>query len=207
MSSIVFSAILSSMGRDKLKRNLQFKPLCKTFSTVECNNEDVINLLHEEMEALYLMDSKELYQADAAKEMGVSRPTFARIIKSARQKVTMMLITGSNLHIDDDKKDVMVMVPSNNKESIEQSTPEAKYLLIYHVENREILKRGVLANPVVRDNIRPGQVLPSLCAKHSINFFMAEAIGTGLKSALLSKGVQSFIEKDILEEKICALSN
>ena len=47
------------------------------------------------MEALYLMDLLGLYQEAAAEKMEVSRPTFARIIKSARHKVALALAWGS----------------------------------------------------------------------------------------------------------------
>ncbi len=156
---------------------------------------------------LYLMDAKELYQADAAKEMGISRPTFATIIKNARQKITMMLITGASLKIVDEKDDLLVMIPSDSNKRIVNSTPEAKFLLIYHLQNSKIIKRGHLLNPAQKEKIRPGQVLPNLCSKHGINFFMSESIGIGLKSALLSKGVYSIIENEINEEKILRLSD
>ncbi len=45
------------MGRDKIKRTLQFKPLCTSFGALDCKNEDIIYLLHEEMEALYQVDA------------------------------------------------------------------------------------------------------------------------------------------------------
>jgi len=190
------------MGRDKLKRNLQFKPHYTRFEALESANEESIQLLHEEMEALYLMDAKALYQADAAKKMGVSRPTFARILKNARQKVTMMLITGSKLQIEDEKDYVVVMVPSEATESIVKSTPQAKYLLVFHVENRKIVKQDYLTNPVVEKKLRPGQVLPLLCSTHKINFFMTESLGAGLKSALLSKGVYTITKENLQEEDV-----
>jgi len=194
------------MGRDKLKRNLQFKPRCIRFTTA-CENNNTIQLLHEEMEALYLMDAKELYQADAAKEMGVSRPTFARIIKHARQKVTMMLITGASLEIIDEKEDIMVMVPSYETDTIVQSKPNAPFLVIYHIENKKVLQRGIMENPVYKTDARPGQVLPQICSKEGINYFVAEEIGIGLKNALLSKGVFSMIEESLSEEKILSLTS
>jgi len=194
------------MGRDKLKRNLQFKPMWREFQTKGIETEETIHLLHEEMEALYLMDSKGLYQADGAKEMGVSRPTFARILKSAREKVTMMLITGANLQIEDKKDDCWVMIPSQSKESIEESLPTAKYLHIYEIENKKIIERKVIENPVKMQKLRPGQIIPSLCNQEKINFFISHSVGAGLKSALLSKGVYSFrVEGEITLKKICRM--
>jgi len=206
MSSIFKYGILSIMGRDKLKRNLQFKPMCREFQTKGCATEETIHLLHEEMEALYLMDSKGLYQADGAKEMGVSRPTFARIVKSAREKVTMMLITGANLKIEDRKNDCWVMIPSQSKEKIEESLPTANYLHIYEIEDKEIKEHRVFENPVKSQELRPGQAIPYLCNQEKINFFISNRVGAGLKSALLSKGVYSFVvEGEITLKKICKM--
>ena len=73
------------MARQKCKRFTSFRPPCCQFhpNTIKPAKE-AITLLSEEVEALYLMDLLELYQEEAALKMGVSRPTFARIIKSAR---------------------------------------------------------------------------------------------------------------------------
>jgi predicted DNA-binding protein (UPF0251 family) len=48
----------------------------------------------EELEALRLADRDGLYQDEAAVRMGVSRPTFARLITTARQKTSHALIEG-----------------------------------------------------------------------------------------------------------------
>ncbi len=191
------------MGRDKLKRNLQFKPMCRAFGPTECKSEDTIHLLHEEMEALYLMDNQGLYQADAAMQMEISRTTFARIIKNAREKISMMLITGANLVIEDEKDRYTVMLTSMKKQELELGKPDAPFLMLYSISGNEIVDKQVLENPVFVENKRPGQVLPALCNEHQVNFFVATSIGVGLKSALLSKGVytqskKSFNEKDLL---------
>ena len=75
------------MARHKSKRSISFRPPCSHFIPQEhALHEEAISLLAEEVEALYLMDLLELYQEEAAQKMEVSRPTFARIIKSARNK-------------------------------------------------------------------------------------------------------------------------
>ncbi len=190
------------MGRDKLKRKLQFKPLCTSFGALGCKSEDTIHLLHEEMEALYLMDNQGLYQADAASQMEVSRTTFARIIKTAREKVSMMLITGANLVIEDDKDEYVVMLPSMKEQVLELGKADAPFLMLYRIHQNDIVDKEVLENPVFVESKRPAQVLPTLCNEQQVNFFVATSIGVGLKGALLSKGVytqskKSFFEKDL----------
>jgi len=54
----------------------------------------------EELEALRLIDIAGLYQEDAAERMEVSRPTFQRVLKSAREKVARCLVEGKALGIE-----------------------------------------------------------------------------------------------------------
>ncbi|OGR00653.1 MAG: hypothetical protein A2284_07065 [Deltaproteobacteria bacterium RIFOXYA12_FULL_61_11] len=61
--------------------------------------EEVVMTL-DEFEALRLADLGELYQELAAVEMGVSRPTFSRIIESAHRKVADVLVHGKALRIE-----------------------------------------------------------------------------------------------------------
>lgn len=53
----------------------------------------------EELETLRLADKEGCYQEEAAKQMGVSRQTFQRLLKQARFKVTDALVNGKAVHI------------------------------------------------------------------------------------------------------------
>lgn len=54
----------------------------------------------EELEAIKLTDIDGLYQEDAAERMEISRPTFQRVLKSARGKVARCLVEGKALGIE-----------------------------------------------------------------------------------------------------------
>ena len=58
-----------------------------------------IELALDEFEAIRLADFEGLYQAEAAREMGISRPTFSRVVAVARQKVAEALVQGKALKI------------------------------------------------------------------------------------------------------------
>jgi len=58
-----------------------------------------IRLTVEELEALRLKEIEGLNQQDCAVKMGVSRPTFQRILAAARRKTAEALITGKALRI------------------------------------------------------------------------------------------------------------
>ncbi len=58
---------------------------------VNAGTKKSIDLFYEEYEAIKLADYDSLSQLEASKVMGVSRPTFARIYASARQKIAIAL--------------------------------------------------------------------------------------------------------------------
>jgi len=64
-----------------------FKPIGRPVATLE-----VEPLRLDELEALRLADLEGLYQEAAAERMGVSRPTFARILARARTAVARALV-------------------------------------------------------------------------------------------------------------------
>ena len=57
-------------------------------------------LTKDEIEAIRLADFEGLYQEEAAKEMNISRPTFSRILNSARKKIANALILGKPIEIE-----------------------------------------------------------------------------------------------------------
>jgi uncharacterized protein len=59
-----------------------------------------VNLPVEGLEALRLVDAEALEHADAADRMGISRPTFSRVLADARRIVARALSNGWAIHID-----------------------------------------------------------------------------------------------------------
>jgi len=76
-------------------RTLYFKP-----GGVTAKNLYEVILTIDEYEAIRLGDHKSLKQEDAAKKMNISRPTFARLIDSARKKVAEAIINGKAIRIE-----------------------------------------------------------------------------------------------------------
>ncbi|MDD3654661.1 MAG: DUF134 domain-containing protein [Desulfotomaculaceae bacterium] len=57
----------------------------------------------EELEAVRLKDLEGLEQGECAEKMEVSRPTFQRILLSAREKIADSLVNGKIIHIEGGK--------------------------------------------------------------------------------------------------------
>ena len=54
----------------------------------------------DELEAVRLSDLQEMYQADAAEKMEVSRQTFGNILKSVHAKIADALINGKAIRVE-----------------------------------------------------------------------------------------------------------
>lgn len=72
--------------------------------------EEVILTL-DELEAIRLADLEGLYQEEAAERMGISRPTFGRILDSAHRKVAEAIVAGKALKIEGGTVEVEALGP------------------------------------------------------------------------------------------------
>ncbi len=188
------------MGREKTKRNLIYKPAFKDFIPEKKPFTGVTLLLDEEIEAIYLMDVLNLYQEEAAKSMEVSRPTFTRVLKNARQKLTRALVYGNKITIQDDDLGYIAALCSSSLENFNSILATDKYILIYKIQNNEVTLLKSFENDVFSKNLKPAIVLPQILMKYKVNIFLSARIGEGLKNSLFAKGIQA-MEKDIVKKE------
>lgn len=84
------------MTRPKLPRFLSCKP-CNCHLRPQGVSLGEVGLMPDEIEALKLHDLDGLEQKNAAQRMKISQPTFARIIKEARMKVSDAILNGKGI--------------------------------------------------------------------------------------------------------------
>ncbi|HOK08893.1 MAG TPA: DUF134 domain-containing protein [Candidatus Hydrogenedens sp.] len=89
------------MARPYCSRRLNACPPIEEFIPFEQESakREPVLLSLDEFEALRLADYLGMYHEEAGQEMGVSRPTFSRIVEQARHKVTMALVEGRPIRI------------------------------------------------------------------------------------------------------------
>jgi predicted DNA-binding protein (UPF0251 family) len=92
------------MVRPKIERRIVKKPdyTCLRHGDVLENDQDTIKMNLDEFEAIRLGDYHNIKQKEAAELMGISQPTFHRIINSARKKTAMSLIEGKKIEINNE---------------------------------------------------------------------------------------------------------
>ena len=89
------------MPRPRKCRRIAFGMVSNVFkpSGVPGRRLDEVELGFDELEAIRLADLEGLYHDEAAKDMGVSRATFGRVLEEARHKVADALVNGKMLVI------------------------------------------------------------------------------------------------------------
>ena len=90
------------MPRPQDNRIVLEPPLFSEFKPLGIKGQDLeqVQLALDEFEAFRLADHNGLTHAEAADEMGISRPTFSRLIEKARKKIADFIIQGKLLTID-----------------------------------------------------------------------------------------------------------
>ncbi|RXK13047.1 hypothetical protein CP965_04375 [Halarcobacter mediterraneus] len=191
------------MAREKLQRKLELKPVSKYFGPKDIKAKQDVILLHEELEAIHLMDSFCMYQEDAAKKMNVSRATFARIIKSARKKISLALITGSNIKVHEIKNEFHIAVCSNSNTQLEYSDANAEFIWIYFIKDYKLKSSNCIKNPMYKNNEEAAcNVLPDVLYDYKANYFLLEDIDYDLKISLIAKGIYPILKEETSEDTI-----
>ncbi|HMM21761.1 MAG TPA: DUF134 domain-containing protein [Selenomonadales bacterium] len=88
------------MARRRCCGLIDDEPPCRMFVPRGETGKEAVRLLFEEYEAVRLKDRLGLEQAEGAAVMGLSRPTFQRILQSARTKLAEALVEGRAILIE-----------------------------------------------------------------------------------------------------------
>lgn len=89
------------VGRKKIERKISadYSEVCFKPCGIRRVELERVYLLEDEMEAIRLSDYEGLYQQECAEKMGISRPTFSRLIESARKKIADAFVNTKALNI------------------------------------------------------------------------------------------------------------
>jgi predicted DNA-binding protein (UPF0251 family) len=89
------------MPRPRMFRRVRVRPEVTYFKPagVPMRGLEEAVLTVDEFEAIRLKDLEEMDQEDAAEKMGISQPTFNRLIKSARKKAADALVHGKAIRV------------------------------------------------------------------------------------------------------------
>lgn len=177
-----------------------FKPRGVPLSELE-----EVSLTVDELEAIRLADLEGLYQDEAAVRMGVSRPTFGRILNAAHRNIADALVKGKALIIGGGRvemaPDVIPMEKGEGKMNIAVSSTDGKTIcghlgkcrsfIIYETDGKEIinkyLKNTAGACP---SHGGGGHNVSPFDGCHAV---ITQGMGQGMLNGLVQAGIQPVI--------------
>ncbi len=170
----------------------------------------IVQLKDEELEAIDLTDHKELNGTEAAALMKISRPTFSRILGSARKRIAEALVEGKALQIgggnyrratnkkNKKEKKMKILITSSGKElgnPMDSRFGRAPYFLVYDTENKcvTVLDNIDNSNGAQGVGIRAAET----AARTGANIVLSGRVGPKAFCALKEAGIKIFYAKDM----------
>ena len=184
------------------KRNITFKPTCFSYGPLTQTPKETIVLRDDELEALYLADFKVLYHEDCAQSLGVSRPTFAKLIKQARKKMVEMVMYGKGIELIREPHAFTLVFPTDDRISVHPYFLVAKFFAFAKVEDGVIISINYKENPIYREllhkggdiindesakGLAAGRVIPPLLKE--ANILVAQTLGDGIRRNIEGMGI------------------
>ncbi len=172
-------------------RSRVFKP-----AGVPANSLEEVVLAQDEAEALRLADLEGLYHEAAARSMGVSRPTFGRVLENARRKSAQAILEGKVLRVEggeaerspslvvERRNDPIIAVPEKQGQ-IEDHYAQSQQFAIFYWDNGNLCREPDFVTP--GGVCRPG--IGAALAKRGVTHLVANHIGPGALRILASHGI------------------
>lgn len=185
------------------RRSITFKPACFSFGPLNHTPKETITMREDEFEALYLADFKALYHEDCARSMGISRPTFAKLIKSARKKMVEMVMYGKEIALSRESFNFTLAFATDDRISLHPYFLVAKLFAFAKVEEGVIVSITYKENPIYKElldldraiindesakGLAAGRLIPPLLEEASI--VVARHLGDGIRRNIEGIGIR-----------------
>lgn len=143
--------------RPKKCRIVNFEPNVTFYKPrgIPLSSLEIVNLESDELEALRLSDLLQLSHEESAKQMGISRQTFSRILEKARYKISDSIINGKGIKINT-KTNYVILNKLEDKMKIAVSSDDGinvcghpgrcDKFIIFEVDGQNIVSKNVIDN-------------------------------------------------------------
>lgn len=184
------------------KRNITFRPIYFAFAPAEGKATSTSILHEDELEALYLADFKGLYHEACAESLGVSRPTFAKLLKSGRKKNIEMLMFGKALQIEHHPHNFVMAFPTNDRITLGEHFLIARYFALATISETSVVSLRFINNPIYEElcvknqpivddesakGLAAGHLIPPLLKEASL--LVVRTLGDGIRRNIEGMGI------------------
>jgi predicted DNA-binding protein (UPF0251 family)/predicted Fe-Mo cluster-binding NifX family protein len=161
---------------------------------VPARDLEVVTLGLDEAEAIRLADLEGLYQEAAARSMGVSRPTFGRIVESARRKVADAVLNGKALRVEggeicvrqEGERKMKIAVPSKGG-MVDEHFGHCEEFSLFEVEGGKVSGESVLPSG---QGCGCKSGIAGELARLGVTHLVAGNMGEGAVRVLASNGIK-----------------
>jgi predicted DNA-binding protein (UPF0251 family)/predicted Fe-Mo cluster-binding NifX family protein len=190
------------MVKSTRKRNITFKPTCFSYGPLTKTATETLVVSEDELEALYLADFKGLYQEDCARELGVSRPTFSKLLKSARKKTAEMLMYAKGIELVQRQESFVLVYPTNDRITVHPYFITAKFYAFAKIEEKTIASISYMLNPIYEEleaqgksivdddsakGMAAGRIIPPLLKEAQV--LVVRSLGDGMRRNIEGLGL------------------
>ncbi len=180
------------MARPRKKRQIGFSPTATYFKPagISLSSLNEITLGHEEIEALRLKDLVQKTQEEAACQMGISQPTFHRLVQAAHKKIIDALVHGKAIKIKGghytmkekakNPQNTILAVSSSSQDlegEVDSRFGRCKYFLLISIENNKIVSHKALENGQIDMRGGAGIATAQMLANHNVGSIISGNIG------------------------------
>ena len=140
-------------GRKKAETTSRFVPFYRHFTAKNSGEKTVITLETDELEALRLADISQLYHEECAAKLGVSRPTFSRILERARKKSAEHFVCATPLKLAVQSEEFRCAYASNDRTTIAPNALAAQFAVVAVVSGKNIKSLAFEENPKTAEKL------------------------------------------------------
>ena len=191
------------MARPIKKKIISYEPDSISFGPLDYDSSlitEEVEMLHEELEVIRLIDYLGLNQEECAKRMNVARTTAQALYQAARRKLADALINGNRLIIRGGSYEL------NNKYKIEKKEGNLMRIAVTY-ENGNIFQHfghtesfklydvdggKVVSSVVVPTNGQGHGALAGFLVENKVDALICGGIGGGAKNALSFRGIKLY---------------
>ena len=119
------------------------------------------------------------------------------------KKLTSAIVSGHSINIQNHSDTTIVAICSDD-ENFQNIQNNQKYIYFYAISKENIVLLNKILNPIDTPQDKPATILPQIFIQNNVNVFISSKIGEGLKSRLISKGIEPITKEKI---KLCELTN
>ena len=186
----------------------------------------IVHLKVDEFEALRLKDLEKLSQNEGAKKMGVSQPTFHRLLDSGHEKVARALVSGSAIQIgggpyishqavnkiskakEEGMEKIAISTNAGGLEDVVCPTfGRCPTFTLVEVEDKQIKKTETIPNPGAQMGMGAGISAAQAVINSGATAVIAGSIGPNASGVIVQAGIRMYSVagkpvKDVVQEYI-----